>query len=77
MPDRELTEAILEVVRQRMDEQGLSARTVAGRLGWPDNTLSRKLRGVGDFTVDELDALAVLLGGNGLEDLVEQARRHL
>jgi len=74
---RELTEALLAVVTTRMAEQGLSGRGLAESTGIQQATLSRKLRGTGDFTVDELDAVALALGARDVEELLIEARHRL
>lgn len=77
VPDRELTEAMLDIVRDRMEEQGLSMRGLAERSGLPYTNINRRLKGEGVIGLEEWDALAAALGDNRLEDLLEEARRRL
>lgn len=57
--------SLLAVINDRRDGKGLSGRALAARAGLDINTVARKLRGSGDFSVDELDAIALALGVRG------------
>jgi len=75
--ERELTETMLDIVRDRMEEQGLSMRGLAEKSGLPYTNINRRLKGEGVIGLEEWDALAAALGDNRLEDLLEEARRRL
>lgn len=55
----------------------MDGKTLASRSGLTQPTVSRKLRGIGDFTMDELDAVARALGVNRAEELLDEARMHM
>lgn len=73
----ELADALLEVLHERMQGEGLSVNRLAGLSGIQQPTLLRKLRAQGRLTVDEWDRVAVALGEPGLEALLEAARRRV
>lgn len=60
--ERTTSRAIAEVVSQALTDSGKSLRDAATTTGIPLTTLSRRLTGNSSFTVDEVDALACLLG---------------
>lgn len=72
---RDLADALLEVVRQRMAEHQLSGRALAARIGLSPVTTAAHLRGEGTIGVDEWEAIAQALGARDLEELLEEARR--
>lgn len=68
--------SLLAVVNDRRDAKGLSGRALATKASLDINTVARKLRGAGDFSVDELDAIAAALGvRGGAAALVRAAKR--
>lgn len=56
------TERTAANVRAELARARISIRSAARTLDWSPNTLSRRLRGETPLTVDELLALAALLG---------------
>lgn len=76
VPDRELTDALLEVVRERMEQEGLSGNRLAQLTGLKQPTVAKHLRGQGTPTVDDFDAIAGALQTD-LAELLEAARRRL
>jgi len=75
--DRELTEAVHASIRARMQEQGVSVRALAERLGMGHTTLRHRLEGAGNFDLDHYEALAHALGARDVEELLADARRGL
>lgn len=54
--------SLSEVVKQRLEDAGISQRQAASQTGIPLTTLSRRLTGNSSFSVTELAALAGLFG---------------
>lgn len=71
-----LRELIAAEVRAWMGRQQVTGEALAAGLGTSGTFVSRRLRGRTSFNVDELDAIAVLLGVP-VGDLVEPALREL
>ena len=59
---RDFSGAVAAEVRSWMGRRNRSGRNVAQELGWTEIYLSRRLTGKVPFDVDDLDALAGLLG---------------
>ncbi len=70
-----LSLAAVEVIRQRMLDQGVSGKRLAETVGMPQTSLARLLRGKGDLTLDELARVAEALGSN-LPGLVHDTIQH-
>ena len=66
---------MLAVINERKDAKGLSGRSLATAAKLDINTVARKLRGTGDFSVDELEAVAKALGLRGADGLLREARK--
>jgi Helix-turn-helix domain len=70
-----LREAIAAEIRAHMARQRRSGRSVAFELGWKQAYMSRRLTGATPFTLDDLEALADVLGmpmRTLLEDALKQ-----
>ncbi|NAE18091.1 helix-turn-helix domain-containing protein [Enterococcus hirae] len=76
VPDRELTDALIEVVKERMEGEGMSLGRLADAAGTSRQTLTNQLRGIGVPTLDTLDAVAAALHTD-LEELLAAARRRV
>lgn len=76
MPDRDLHEAMLEIVRERMAERDLSVNRLAALTGLTQQTLDGHLKGRGSVGLDEWDAIAGALE-EPLADLLQAARRRV
>lgn len=74
---RDLADALIEVVRERMTQEGTTVLALAEKMGVQRPTLSRQLRGNGTLTIDEWDALARAVGEQDLEGLLLAARRRM
>lgn len=59
---QDISRAMTRAVEQARQTAGKSQRALSGESGVPLVTLSRKLRGMGSFTVTELAAVAEALG---------------
>lgn len=73
---RDLADALIEVVRERMEGQAMSVNRLAKLVGIHQQTLDPHLKGSGTVGVDEWDAIARELGET-LEQLLEAARRRM
>lgn len=73
---RDLADALIEVVKERMEGMEMSINRLAGLIGANSPTLNRQLRSHGNLTVDEWEALAGALG-ESLNDLLDAARRRM
>lgn len=73
---RDLADGLIEVVRERMAERGLSVNRMAIEMGVTQTTLNRQLSGKGDLTIDEWEALALVLQ-EPLEALLVAGRRRM
>lgn len=62
MTEPRLPEAVAAEIRAELARQRLSARRAAARLGWTQAYLSRRLNGDVPFDVEDIEALADLLG---------------
>lgn len=51
----------IELLKQEIDDSGLSMVTIAKRSGIPRVTLYNRMRGVGEFTGDEILGLTTAL----------------
>lgn len=56
------TQVVATIVRQTMEEQGLSVKSLSEKTHIPRTTLARRLAGGSPFTLNELDAIAAQLG---------------
>jgi len=57
-----ITQAVAGLVSDAMDEAGVSQLRLADESGIPRPTLIRRLKGQSPFKVDELEAIASVLG---------------
>lgn len=73
---RELTDALIEVLRERLEQEGLSVNRLAQLADVPQPTLHKYLQGGGTPTVDVFNALAGPLNTD-LEELLSAARRRV
>jgi transcriptional regulator with XRE-family HTH domain len=71
-----LAAAAVDEVRRRMTDQRLSAREVARRAALPPTSVHRALNGERVLSIDELDAVASVLGVKP-EYLLRQARTRI
>ena len=62
MTEPRLPEAVAAEIRAELARRRLSARRAAARLGWTQAYLSRRLNGDVPFDVEDIEALAELLG---------------
>lgn len=62
MKTTDLTDEVAGHVRAELARQRISGSGLAKALGWPPGGLQRRLTGKVPFTIDELDAIAKLLG---------------
>lgn len=70
------TQAVAEVVSDKMPGHGLSVKALADATGIPRTTLARRLTGHSSFTIRELNLIAPLLGTNAISLLAEaEAKR--
>lgn len=60
-PERELRRARAAFVKNLLEEDGRSARYVAGRIGISHSSMSERLRGKSPFLADELEGIAGVL----------------
>jgi transcriptional regulator with XRE-family HTH domain len=68
-----LAVAVVDEVRHRMTDRGLSARAIARAADLPPTSVHRALNGERVLSIDELDAVAAVLGVKP-ETLLRQAR---
>jgi transcriptional regulator with XRE-family HTH domain len=71
--DEQLSRAVSAEVRRLLDERNMSGNQLAKASGLEQTTIARKLRGVRSFDLDDLAAIAPVLGVEPHE-LVEWAR---
>ena len=57
-----LSQTVTQEIRAEMARQRLSQRELAGRLGWKQPYLSKRLTGGVALTFDDAEAIAVALG---------------
>lgn len=74
---RDLSNALIAVVRQRMEEQRMSGRALAGKIGITHVTMAAHLKGEGTVGIDEFEAIAHALGARDVEELLTEARRRI
>ncbi len=73
-PMGEFARAYARAVRAAVDDNGMSGSELARRLGRAQSYISLRLQGRKAWTLDELDAIASIIGMNP-QDLMERARR--
>lgn len=66
------SQGIARVISQRLEAADISQRSVSADTGIALTTLSRRLAGKSPFGIDELEAIAALLGTT-ISDLVAEA----
>lgn len=71
-PSTDHSRRVATIVSQRFIDAGLSVRQVAEQVGIPPSTLARRVAGHSPFDLDELTAVATLLGTTAIE-LLEAA----
>lgn len=69
-----LSAAVSDVVRRLLEERGMSGNQLAKASGLEQTGLARKLRGAVAFTLDDLAAIAPVLGVK-VADIIEWAQR--
>ena len=57
-----LNESVSAEIRAEMARQSITQVELAGRVGWAQSQLSKRLRGVVSFRADELEDIAHALG---------------
>ena len=62
MPHGNVNESASAEIREEMRRQKLSQLELAGRIGWAQSQLSKRLTGVVPFRADELERIADALG---------------
>ena len=67
------TRTVAERVRSAMVDKGQTAKSLAEAAGIPRTTLARRLTGNSSFTLNELDAIAPLLGLTAAHLLADEA----